>query len=126
MTRAGWFILKWLIIPAGLTAVGYYVVGPRLGNLPIPSSIYPGADTQATKPAEPETKQSNFPSPEVNVKVGALQKGDAEARARRRQRRKRSRPKPPATAAAPVNVVPPVDEGGSGGAATTGGETAGG
>jgi hypothetical protein len=33
--RGGWaaFVIKWLVIPAVLAVIGFFVIGPRLGNV---------------------------------------------------------------------------------------------
>ncbi|HEY3780847.1 MAG TPA: hypothetical protein VGL56_07175 [Fimbriimonadaceae bacterium] len=32
MSKAGWWILKWLIVPLGLLAVGFFVIGRNIGR----------------------------------------------------------------------------------------------
>ena len=127
IARAGLLILKWLIIPAGLAAVGYYVIGPRLGNLPIPNmSSAPSSEPQHEEGAVSDKgKQAVYPSPDVNVKVGAVAHGDAEARAQRRRHKKATTPKAKPAEHTPGEATPPPDQGGSGGAATGGGTTGG-
>lgn len=114
----GWTVLKWVAIPIGLTALGYFVLGARMGRvLSNPSPRPPAASTDQPKATPPPSSQASYPAPDVDVKVGEMSQATLEERKPRR-RRHRTRPTaPPATPAkAPPPAAPPVDEGGSGGA----------
>ena len=119
---AGLLLLKWLIIPAALAAAGYFFVGPRVGK-------YVSAVGASAAPVEPDTtqatptpkdQQTNFPAPDVEVKVGGA--ASNVSRPKRKRRKKTTKPKPAVTAPVPVQAAPPPDQGGSGGAVTTGGD----
>lgn len=120
---AGWFILKWLLIPAALAAAGYYIIGPRIGALAPPK---PGVDTGTPPPQTPPThessatgSQTSYPAPDVTVTRGSGQVTPP----KRHRRRRPAKPAP--DTAAPAERPAQTDQGGSGGAATTtgGGDT---
>ena len=91
----------WLLVPAALAAVGYYVIGPQLGaregDKPETTSEEPAEDGQTSKSyAEPKI--------EVSVKKGSTISARDLTRPRRK---KKPTPKP---AEPPVKVeVPSVD-----------------
>lgn len=61
----GKYLLKWLIVPLVLAAIGFYFVGPRLGAPADPPKI----DTDPNKglpPAE-NTESSKYKEPDVEV-----------------------------------------------------------
>ncbi len=122
----GWFIVKWLIIPAALAAVGYYVVGPRIGNIkPSPPSEQQTPPPPQNAPVHESTTASNqtsYPSPDVTVTRGNANSVTPSTSHRRHRRRTSERPKPEAPTNTPPDVSNKTDEGGSGGAATGGGE----
>lgn len=115
---AGWFILKWLLIPAALAAAGYYIIGPRIGALaPSKAGIDTGAPAPQTPPAHDSAttgNQTSYPAPDVTVTRGSGQVAPAPPR---RHRRRSTKPKP--DAATTPDQPAQSDQGGSGGAATT-------
>lgn len=106
---AGLAILKWLLVPVALVAVGYYLVAPQ-----VQGRIGPKAKPQ--KAQEPKQETKKFPAPEVDVEVGAFA---AEKKPERPRRRRKRRTTPRIQQPPPEQI--PIDAGGSGGAATTGG-----
>ncbi len=67
--RFALFVLKWLLVPVGFAALGYYVVGPKIGetNIPLPRM----AKTPETKvaPVVPDEPPPNLGEPDVKVRV---------------------------------------------------------
>lgn len=105
-------VLKWLVFPAALAAFGYYVVGPRIGKVGLPSGIaQPEPSPARETAAAPASQARTYPAPDVDVSVS----GSAAA-SRPPRRRHRRKPKPDVEA--PPTTAPdvPVDSGGSGGA----------
>jgi hypothetical protein len=119
MTRAGWLILKWLILPAALAAIGYYIIGPRLGNLPVPGMIQaPAIGTSHDDATDADKgKQTNFPSPDVDVKVGSVAHGEHPKPTRHHRRHAAQKP----AETPPTQTAPPGGQDQGGGATTTGG-----
>jgi hypothetical protein len=120
---AGLLLLKWLIIPAALAAAGYFFIGPRVGKYVSavgtePATVEASSGEAATTTSD---QQTNFPAPDVEVKVGGA--ASNVHRPKRKRRKRSTKPKPPVTVKAPDQAAPPPDQGGSGGAATTGGDT---
>jgi hypothetical protein len=114
---AGFLLLKWLIIPAALAAAGYFFIGPRVGKY-VKADSGTQAPVEAAQPTSSSTsEQTSFPAPDVEVKVGTA--ASSTHRPKRKKRRRTTKPKPSASAAA---TTIPADPGGSGGAATTGGD----
>lgn len=119
MARAGMLLIKWLLFPAALAAVGYFFVGPRIGKLsgPVASST-PIQDSaqQAT-----DKKQTAFPQPEVDVSVDAVKK----PKEKPKKRRRRHTTKPAVSKPTADPVAPPVESTTGGGTtgAGTGGDT---
>jgi hypothetical protein len=103
-------VLKWLIAPIAVGAIGYYLVGPRVDAKVAPDlikSITPGIEAKpdANEP-DPKTVQRSFSAPEVDVTVTALNRREERPK---RRRRKRASPKveTPAVAPNPVEAAPP-------------------
>ena len=91
------FLLKWLVIPVGLAAVGFFVVGPMLAR----SSSTPVA---AEPPAEPATQEP------TNTKVTGNPEVEVSARpAPRRRSTRRSRPRP-TNQESPPSIPSPDEE----------------
>lgn len=112
----GWTVLKWVLIPIGLTALGYFVLGARMGRvLSEPKSVKPAKSTEDTKTSPPPS-QTSYPAPDVDVKVGDMPQANPEETKPRRRRRHRPTPPAATPVKAPPPAAPPVDEGGSGGA----------
>src|SRR5687768_11287802 len=62
----GKYLLKWLFVPIVLAAIGFYVVGPRLGSPADPPKI----DVDPAKgltPSESAENTSKFKEPDVEV-----------------------------------------------------------
>jgi len=120
MSRAVLSLLKWLVIPISLAAVGYYFVGPKIGQ------VAPLADSEKTSQAmapthaetDTPTDSTSYPAPDVTVTKGP------QAVERPRRKHKRPTPSDKDATAQPDSKTPP-DQGGSGGAATTGGDAGG-
>jgi hypothetical protein len=66
------FLIKWLVIPVGLAAIGFFVVGPRLGRTneappppqPVQAEPAPDPDSGQANPkfkGEPEVEVSSRP-----------------------------------------------------------------
>ncbi|MFI5384548.1 MAG: hypothetical protein ACHQ50_00340 [Fimbriimonadales bacterium] len=120
MARAVWMIVKWLVIPASLAAVGYYVIGPKIGKInssPPDTTAEPAPVPAVTHQADSGTTATSYPAPDVSVTRGATAEGSHKPRRHRRPKPKTEEPKP--------DEVAPPDQGGSGGAATGGGTTGG-
>ena len=102
-------VLKWLIAPIVIGAIGYYLVGPRVESKVTPDLIKTISPGTGAKPdpeeTDPKTVQRTFSAPEVDVTVTALNKRDD-----RPKRRKRKRPTPkveePVIAPNPVEAAP--------------------
>jgi|GEM_PF-7054089 len=85
MGRAGLLILKWVLVPAALALVGYYLLGPMISQGAMPGSrtvkklagrvgvspdVTPGQPTNPANPLESsEADGPKFPEPEVEVTV---------------------------------------------------------
>jgi|GEM_PF-5909874 len=124
MARAGWLILKWLVIPVALASAGYYFVGPRINQ------YVPGANTEkptgtSTEPAAsvattaPQEHQTSYPPPDVSVTSSASRDGATPVRHHRHHPVEK-----PKTETTPTDQAPPPDRGSIGG--TDGGDAGGG
>jgi hypothetical protein len=123
----GIFILKWLLVPLALLGVGYFVVGPRIGNTDLlphtgpPQATTPSSSSDSVDDPE-KPKRKGEPQVEVSVHRGSRFRAgeystsyDESGRKRtRRHRRRRSRSQG-TTAPAPSNDQGGNDGGGSGG-----------
>lgn len=100
-----WMLMMWLVIPAGVACLGYFVIGPNIGRVP---ALERGAErvTQiiqnpglAAQPKQ-EEKAEEKPKPKVTVTVQ-----EAEGRKRRSRARveevERTAPEAPSEAPAP-------------------------
>jgi hypothetical protein len=116
------FIVKWIVAPLSLGAVGYFLVGPRVESQ-VPKELKEqvqkvAGSTQNEPEAEPvdEDKPTagpthNFSEPQVDVSVTAL--NTRQTRPKKKRRRKRA--KPPVVNTAPAGepaVSPPPPDGG--------------
>lgn len=102
------FTLLWMLVPAGLAAIGYYVIGPQLGSHQAPQAE-PREDVQDEEedgPAEPKTVRNYVPPAiEVEVKRGqTIRERDMVIR----QPKPKPKPKPEETPAAPTAPTPPI------------------
>jgi hypothetical protein len=114
-----WVIVKWLVVPAALTALGYFVVGPKIGAT-LKNQI-PAAKPASTEPVSENSADAAttaaFPAPEVEVKVGSTApRKRSSHRRRHRTSTRRTNPPPVEAPKEAAGPPPPVDEGGSGGA----------
>lgn len=114
-------VLKWLIIPIAVGAIGYYLVGPRVESNVSPELIdkvksASGIEVAEAKEVKPDTAERTYKEPEVDVTVTALNK--REDKPKRRRRKRTTTPKPSVTApVAPEPAVappPPTVDGGDG------------
>ena len=146
LAKVGLILLVWVIIPSALGFAGYYFVGPNLGKNGwfgnVAQKIAPPAkvvtetkpdETKATEVEVDEPSTSKFTEPEVEVTVS---KGETRRSSRdeepvrpRKRKPKPAAPKPeePPSSTDPASDAPtrtggepPVDDGGSGGAAGDG------
>ncbi|CAN5409144.1 hypothetical protein BH11ARM1_BH11ARM1_15580 [soil metagenome] len=62
-------ITKWILLPVGLAALGYFVVGPNIGRDALKGVKVP-ANLQAILPTQPGATATNDPTPETVVKPG--------------------------------------------------------
>lgn len=92
------FLIKWLVIPVGLAAIGFFVVGPQIGQNETKSDMAPGANTGAPPP-ETDGGRNRISEPEVEV--------TARPAGRRRSIRPPARTVTPASAPTPAE---PQDE----------------
>lgn len=46
-----WFVVKWLVVPAGMAAIGYFLIGPRLGDMP---GLKSASKSTAVEPSQPQ------------------------------------------------------------------------
>lgn len=113
MSRVAWGIVKWLLIPAALVALGYFYIGPKLGSKDMPVNLAP-----IEKPSPADSTAKKFPEPEIDVSVDSLHASSTTTK-KPRKRRRRRRPAVESTVQSAPDT--PVDSGGSGGAATAGG-----
>lgn len=90
------FFVKWLVIPVGLAAIGFFVVGPRIGSPP--EAVEPAPANLDNLP--PDTKENPTRIAEPEVEVTARPAGRT-----RSPRRRSSRP-----AAAPAEAAPRREE----------------
>ena len=118
------YVVKWLIIPGAIGALGYYLVGPRIGTAP-PIKIKGLTDTGSTKPPQTTVENTDAPDhhyPQPDVQVQTVNGHGRRVEVVHKPRHKTPRKKKPVD----TPTTTPVDQGGSGGAAappTTGGTT---
>jgi len=127
-TKLAKFLLVWIAIPAFLALLGYYVIGPRIGQVP-PSQTADGRAGERARDQDPnvvahenEVKPRKYAEPTVDVKVerSTPQRSSAASTRKRGSASTRTtRPSPPEDAPAPSE--PPTDDGGSGGVGLDGG-----
>lgn len=135
-----WLTFKWVAVPLGLGAVGYYVVGPRIGQVPalekgarkVQDLVQGNSSPTASKTEEPPASDPRAPDIQI-----AVEKADRDPRRRRsststRRRSSESTRKPapekpvdertdPASGAGAVPPTePPATTGGTGTTGATG------
>lgn len=135
--RIGWGIVKWVLIPAGLGAVGYYYIGPQFGKasglkpqdvLRIAGQPVPRGMGGMPEPPPLDPPKRSLGEPEVEVTVSRSRTVSTPTRQTRPKRsepsakaeRKSRPPVEPAPRAsdAPAEAPPeeePPDEAGAGG-----------
>lgn len=125
LTPLGVF-LKWIVVPASLGAIGYFLVGPRVDSDVAKKIQKKVGEVTGQKPAttDPESgsgegasdeqPSSKFAAPEVDVTVTAL--NTRPTTTTRKKRKKRRKPPTESTAPSEPSVAPPPSDGG---AATT-------
>lgn len=64
------FTLLWMLVPAGLAAIGYYVVGPQLGSHEAPQAEPREEIDEGDEgpPSEPKSVR-NYTPPDIEVEV---------------------------------------------------------
>ena len=121
-------LIKWLVVPLLLAAVGGFGVGPYLNKvgLPLPESIKPRQEappTVRTDPTDETAGSSKFGEPKIEVSVGpgkahlrrhSRSLGSKSTHRRRRHKKTTAAPAPapatgPGTTDAPP-VTPPSDD----------------
>jgi len=128
-----WLIVKWIAFPIGLLALGFYVIGPRLGATQAPPVAQKQTEKADAKPDLPEVKpdtsepdnsatSQKFSAPDVDVSVEpgaqfAVHQGGTFHSRRRKKRRARAAD----GAAAPVENGNAPQGGSDGGGSTDGG-----
>jgi hypothetical protein len=122
------FVLVWIAIPACLALLGYYVIGPRIGQVPPTQTSNPresarqdggGPDVVAH---EDEVKPRKYAEPSVDVTVtkSTIQKSSGPSTRKRGTSPKRAT-RTQESEAVPQPPQQPTDDGGSGGAGLDGG-----
>lgn len=118
LTPLGVF-LKWIVVPASLGAIGYFLVGPRVDTDVAKKIQKKVGEVTGQKPttADPEPSDepeeqptSKFAPPEVDVTVTALNTRPTTTKKKRRKRRK---PPTESTAPSEPSVAPPPSDGGA-------------
>jgi hypothetical protein len=109
-------LLKWIVVPASLGAIGYFLVGPRVDSqvpkeikdrmLEVSRNTEPQTTASNDKPEEVDKPLHNFAEPEVDVSVTALNSKP------KKQKRKRRRRKPPTATTTPSAPIPDAPSGG--------------
>lgn len=108
-SKVVWLTFKWLVVPGALGAVGYYVIGPRIGQVPAlemgakkVQSIVRRDSGEDTEVSTPDGGVTDASGPDVSISV---EKADRKPRSRStssssssstRRRSTSNDPKPPA------------------------------
>ncbi|MBC8066175.1 MAG: hypothetical protein H7Y17_15190 [Chlorobia bacterium] len=103
-------VVKWIVVPISLAAIGYFLVGPRVESK-VPQGVKDkvrevanGQEAPAEEPnAEEDKPARQFTEPEVDVTVTALNTRENRPKKKRRKRRK-----PPAETTAPSGPIEPA------------------
>lgn len=111
------FTVAWLLVPAAFAAVGYYVIGPKLGAPTTKKSSAPPEVTGEEGPSDEASQSKTFTAPkiEVSVKRGSTVSQRDIRRPARRKKKPEAKPAEP-TGEAPSTTPPST-------APTGGGET---
>lgn len=134
--RVLWLFTKWLVVPAVLAAVGYFVLGPKLGDVPaIAHVVDDSGRKQDSKPSNEDSTPGTKHKGEPEVIVVRRPGGSFSPNSRRRSRdgwrlstdgtRKKKKKRRASTSAPLGPETPPPDTSGSGGGGDTGGSTGG-
>lgn len=112
LQKAVRFTLLWMLVPAGLAAIGYYVIGPMMGaNAPTVEEPQPTSDDEdEERPGEPRSVRFSPPAVEVSVKKGQTIR-DRDMVIRRSVPKPKPKPepeKPPAVQPSAPVVAPPT------------------
>lgn len=114
LQKAVRFTLLWMLVPAGMAAIGYFVLGPQLGSHEAPAKEPPQQTTdeeEDDRPTEPRSVRFSPPAVEVSVKKGQTIR-DRDMVIRRSSPRPKPKPqpeKPPATQPSLPVISPPSD-----------------
>lgn len=111
---AGRLVLKWFVVPIVMAALGFYFIGPKIGDVP---ALKAGAEKvqQIVQPQETAPKASDSAEPDTPEK-GAYDNLDVKVSNRdtkpiRRERKPKEEPKDePKKPKDEVPVTPPADE----------------
>lgn len=80
-----WYLVKWLVIPIGLAAIGYFLIGPRIGK------------ADPNDPESAKEQQGSSDNSTLQVNHGSHKEPQVQVDAREvnpRKRTNRLRPKP--------------------------------
>lgn len=93
----------WALVPAGLAALGYYVIGPRIG-----ASTADAPEKQPADSSDEEVQPGrSFAEPKVEVSV---KKGSTISQRDIQRSRRRPKPKPKPTPSTPDVEPPPATQ----------------
>jgi hypothetical protein len=71
-----WFLVKWIVVPVALGALGFFVIGPRIGQTGLDASSSGSSPAQESRFAEEvavaareqdSAPRPEFPAPDVSV-----------------------------------------------------------
>lgn len=101
-------IAAWALLPAGLAALGYYVIGPKLGakDGDSPKEAPPASSSEGEASSE-EDAPKTYAEPKIEVSVRKGAKISARDISRPRRRKKPTTPKPEPSA--PEVSTPTID-----------------
>ncbi len=100
------FTVAWLLVPTAFAALGYYVIGPRLGATPESPSSTPSAIGE-DGPSEDVTPTKSFSPPNVEVRVKRGSTVSQRDLVRPKRRKKKPVVKPSAPSVEAPTVEPP-------------------
>lgn len=92
-------VTKWLLVPGILAVVGYFIIGPRIGDKVLPGGLKKQLEpvaTTGTQTASVTEPVKTFTAPEVDVSVTPAANTQPKKKKRRRKKKK-----PPVTVTAP-------------------------
>lgn len=95
-TALSWGLILYVLVPTGLFAVGYTLVGPRIGAVPVLQASASKALKRDEPAKEPEaTATIGKPGPQIDIVVEPV-KGKSGRKPPRAETRENERPKQPA------------------------------